>query len=471
MKTNRTTTAMLGMVVIALLAGGAYLTISPLEVNVTALEQIWESISAQPTTGRYDPTAAEARAMPITSVTTEGATSGLSPVSSVKQVVADAKVMPAQSAELSFLSDGIVSEVLVTEGDQVKADQLLVRLNATRQEAAVAEAEARLRRSQAELAELEAGPRTQEIEVASAAVKAVQAQLAKLTLDTLPEEIEAAEATLASAQATLQDVLEGPVEDEITIAAVDLRQADIALKHAQWAYDEVAYADDVGESAEAARLQQATLRYEAALANYNLAMRGATQADIAAAKSRLAQAKASLALLRRGPNEADIAAAEAEIQRAQAQLELIEAGARPETLAAAEAAVAAAQAALEEEYAVLAETELRAPFAGTITAVDVIVGERAARGKSIVRLADLSTWQIETEDLTELYVIEVSEGDPVIITFDAILGLELSGRVSHIEAMGENRQGEVTYTVVIEPDRQDERLRWFMTALVAIQPE
>jgi HlyD family secretion protein len=85
-----------------------------------------------------------------------------------------------------------------------------------------------------------------------------------------------------------------------------------------------------------------------------------------------------------------------------------------------------------------------------------------------VRLADLSAWQIETSDLTELNIVRVREGSQAAVTFDAIPGLELLGRVSHIRALGENKQGDITYTVTIRLDRQDPRLRWNMTASVTM---
>jgi len=56
------------------------------------------------------------------------------------------------------------------------------------------------------------------------------------------------------------------------------------------------------------------------------------------------------------------------------------------------------------------------------------------------------------------------------MTFDAIPALELSGKVTHIKVLGENKQGDITYIVTVTPDRQDERLRWNMTASVAITP-
>jgi len=386
------------------------------------------------------------------------------------EVVAEAKVVPVQYASLSLPAGGVVVETMVDEGDDVEAGQILLRVEAAQQAAAVAQAEAGLRGAQARLDELKAGPRPQEIAVAQAAVEAAQAGLARITEAARPEQVAAAEAALASAQASLQKVLEGPDEEEITIAAAGLRRAEVALKQAQWAYDQVAYGADVGATPQAAQLEQATLEYEAALANYQLAVRGPTQADVEAARAQLSQAEANLALLMQGASDAEVAAAEAEIHRALAQLDLVKAGARPETIAAAEADVAAAEAALAQAQAAVAQTELHAPFAGTIAALDAKVGEQITPGAPVARLADFSAWHIETDDLTELGVVGITAGDSVTFTVDAIPDLELVGHVTHIKPIGEDKRGDITYTVVIQPDRADQRLRWNMTTAVYIEP-
>ncbi len=429
----------IGVIVIAVLAAGAYLFLGGGLSQLSASEP------------------AEAEAV-------------LPPVRETHQVVAEAKVVPIQYATLSFPTGGMIAETLVVEGEAVEAGQLLLRVESAQQVAVVAQAEAELRGAQARLDELKAGPRPQEIVVAQAAVEAAQAGLAKITEGAQPEEVAAAEAALASAQASLQKAIEGPDDEEITIAAADFRRAEVALQQAQWAYDQVAYGAEVGASPQAAQLEQATLDYEAALANYQLAVRGPTQADIEAARAQLAQAKANLALLLQGASNADLAAAEADIHHAQAQLELVKAGARPETIAAAEADVAAAEAALAQAQAALADTELHAPFAGIVAALDTKVGEQVALGTPVLQLADFSAWQIETDDLTELSVVGIDTGAPVTITVDAIPELELPGQVVRIKPIGEDKRGDITYTVIIQPDQADERLRWNMTTAVFIEP-
>ena len=88
-------------------------------------------------------------------------------------IVADAVVVPVRDAQLSLPTGGIVAEVLVAEGDQVEAGQVLVRLASARQEAAVAQAEAQVLRVENTVAELKAGARPEEIEAAAAAVSSL----------------------------------------------------------------------------------------------------------------------------------------------------------------------------------------------------------------------------------------------------------------------------------------------------------
>ncbi len=110
-----------------------------------------------------------------------------------------------------------------------------------------------------------------------------------------------------------------------------------------------------------------------------------------------------------------------------------------------------------------------APFAGTVETLDINAGEYVMPGALVLHLADTSTWQVQTTDLTELNIASVQPGNPVTLTFDAIPGLQLMGKVTSIQPYGVSKQGDIDYTVVVTPDQQDPRLRWNMTAKVSIQ--
>jgi HlyD family secretion protein len=171
------------------------------------------------------------------------------------------------------------------------------------------------------------------------------------------------------------------------------------------------------------------------------------------------------------------------VQQAQAALAQAQTGARPQAIAAAEADIAAAEAnakaadadvaaataSLQQAQAALADTELHAPFDGTVVTVNVKQGENAPVGAFIIRLADLTQWKVQTKDLTELSVSRVRVGAAVDITFDAIPDVALTGKVTRIDNFGVNRQGDIVYAVTIAPDKLDPRMRWNMTASVRIK--
>jgi HlyD family secretion protein len=410
------------------------------------------------------------RGMLVRASNTREAAPAAAPVQADSRVIAEAKVVPARVARLSLPTGGILVEVLVGEGKQVAAGETILRLDSARAAAAVAQAEAQLQRAQATLAEAKAGTREEERRSAQAALDAAQAHLDRIRNGPLAAEIASAKAALAEAQAAQRKTLEGSDEQQIIAAQAEALNAAAAVRQAQAAYDRVKGDTNIGLRPEALQLEQATNAHNAAQARLTQLQKGASPADIAAAKARVQRAQAQLDLLV-AVNPADVAAAEAEVRRVQAQRDLLAASRRPEAVAAAEAEVAAAQAALAQATIALAETELTAPFAGTIAALDARPGEHVAPGNPVVQLADLTSFQIETNDLTELSVVRIRDGAPATVTFDALPGLTATGKVLRVRPLGENKQGDMTYTVVIQPDRLDERLRWNMTAAVAVEPQ
>lgn len=432
------------IVVVVLLAGGGYFALQ---------NGLLTQPAASDTPGVIDQVDSNAPAAEI---------AGLAP-----SVVADARLVPVQRTDLSLAVSGIIAEVLVQEGDQVTAGQLLLRLNANQQQVAVSRAQADFQRAQARLLELTASPRTEEVTQAEAALRAAQARYDRLAQAALPGDIAAAEAAVGVSQASLAKVLEGASEQQLIAARADLANAEAVLKQAQNAYNLVKWRNDLGATPQSAALQQATNNYEAARARLADLERGAGQADIAGASAQVRQAQAQLTTLRNAM-PSDMTAAQADVSVQQAQLDLLLAGPRAETVAVAEAEVAATIAALQQALVALGETELRAPFAGTVAALDVEVGEQAAPGAALARLADLTAWEIETEDLTELDVVGITPGSQVTLSFDAIPDLEMSGTVKRVRPIGEDNRGDIVYTVVIDPTQQDARFLWNMTTVVTL---
>jgi HlyD family secretion protein len=119
--------------------------------------------------------------------------------------------------------------------------------------------------------------------------------------------------------------------------------------------------------------------------------------------------------------------------------------------------------------AALASAEVRAPFPGVITDLKLKVGEFAASGNPVITLADNSQWVVKTKDLTEIDVVNIKEGQPVTVKFDALPGKEFKGNVLSIGQNYAENQGDIVYEVKILLTDKDVAMRWGMTAIVTFE--
>jgi HlyD family secretion protein len=374
----------------------------------------------------------------------------------VSAVKATGRLEPQAEVSLGFETNGTVAEVLVERGQSVRVGDPLARLETNELLLQLAQAEANL-------AQVQAGARAEDIAAAEAALQSTQANFDKIAAGTRVEDIAAAEASLRGARANYDDLAEGPDDDEITVAAANLRTTEVALKNAQWAYDEIAYADNVGESPQAAELERATINYESALANYRLAVQGASDGQLEAGWAQVEQAQAQLDKLRNGPTPEELAIAQSQVDQAEAQLEKLKNGPASEELAIAQNQVD--QARLRLEHATLT-----APVNGIVTEVNKSVGERPGTA-AVILMADLSKLHIDLP-VDEIDLPSVAVSQPAIITLDALPDSPLAGQVTTIAPAPTSSGGSVTsYEVTVTLDDQDEKARVGMTANVSIETD
>jgi multidrug resistance efflux pump len=352
-------------------------------------------------------------------------------------VVADGRVIPVQSAELSLETGGVVSEILVQEGDSVEAGQPLVRLTTSDQ--------------------LAAG-------VASARLQLITARQA---LNSLTDNSDVATANamleLANARDALKDAeyrwrvrQEGQRarRDVISLAEARYLLAEDALDHVEHVYANVSDRDKDDP------------------------LRAAVLEELVAAQDRRNDLGRRLNWYTGRPSEIDQAILDAEVAEAQARVQAaqrtyddVKDGVDPDELELAQAALDQAEAQLHAAETALAQSELRAPFAGVVTALDLRHGEFVAPGIPVAWLADFSDWRIETTDLGEIDAVNVRVGDTASITLDALPDVELNGTVDSISGFGETRQGDITYKAVLRLEPPYPELLWNMTAYVTILPQ
>lgn len=130
--------------------------------------------------------------------------------------------------------------------------------------------------------------------------------------------------------------------------------------------------------------------------------------------------------------------------------------------------VQAAQIRVNALESVIRQSQLTAPFDGTVVQLYVNSGEMISPGAPILLLADLSTLQVKTTDLNEVDVARIQVGDQVKVSFDALPDTTVTGKVSDISLKNAIGSG-VYYDVFVTLDEIPEGLRWGMSAFVEIQ--
>jgi multidrug resistance efflux pump len=169
--------------------------------------------------------------------------------------------------------------------------------------------------------------------------------------------------------------------------------------------------------------------------------------------------------------EANLNAAKANMSNMQNEFDNLIAGENAERMAVARSQFESAHANLEAARAALANSQLRAPFAATILSLDGSVGETVNAGVPVAYLGSLERWQVETKDLAEIDVANISLGDLVTIKLDAFPDEEFTGSVTKIDPVGREYLGDMTYKTTITLDESDPRFFWNMTATVTIDVE
>ncbi len=342
------------------------------------------------------------------------------PIDTTPMVSATGVVLPLKRSTLSVTFPGVIAEILVERGDTVEEGEVLLRLKGKEEiEAQIAQARTEVIAAEQALNDLyknhdlALAASLQAYYLANNAVKEAQYQLDNFTVPVNQKNLTAVEA--------------------VKIMKERLDAATAAFQPYR------------NESEQNQTRRDLKKKLDEAQADYNAAVRRLTyEFALQEALAKLAQAERDYETLSKGPD--------------------------PDLVALAEARLATAKAALAAAEKKLADLEIKALYAGTISDVFVREGEWVAPGQPIMILADLEHLRIETTDLNEIDVARVKVGDKVIITFDALPDVVVEGMVVLISPKASEGSG-VNYTVVIEMAETPAALRWGMTAFVDIQVE
>ena len=323
-------------------------------------------------------------------------------------VIAEGRLEPVHATILSFQARGVVEEVLVQAGDAVSEGDVLARLT----NAGAAEAQVLVAQNAYDtLLRNESGDR------AKLWNAYMQAQIAR-----------------AEAERDWEDLDVDAIDDRVEEIEGDIEDLKEDLQDAQDEFDKYKDLDE-----ENSKRKTAEDDLETAQEDLNDKAR---ELEEEARKRDEVKSKYDAAL-----------AAEAE---AKYQYEISLDGPNADQLAIARANLDAAKDALSA-YVIVA------PFSGMVADMNVGAGEQVTLDTRVVSLVDDSQWYVETTDVTELEVVDLSVGQPVVLRPDALPDLELTGTVEAISSAFTQSGGDILYTVRVRVNGSDPMLKWGMT--------
>ena len=334
-------------------------------------------------------------------------------------------VRSALTANLNWQTSGQVDKINAQIGDQVKTGESLATLLQSSLSQSILQASTNLVTAQRNLASAKDPAATQ----AQAQLDLVNAQVAYNTAKSNYDYL-----TAVSGGATTGDVQN--LQAQVTLAQSKLDQAQSAYN----AVSDLAVDDPK-------RAQAYTSLYSA-------------QNSLATAQANLNGVEAPAGSISLQKAQASLAVAKANLATAQAGWDLVKNGPDANAIAIAQGQVDAAQALINE-------SQIFAPFNGTITQTSVVPNQVVTSGTTAFRIDDLTNLIVDIP-VVEIDVNSVKAGQPALITFDAIPGKTYNGTVLKADLSGTVGSNSVNFTVSVKLSDADALVKPGMAANVSI---
>jgi HlyD family secretion protein len=351
-------------------------------------------------------------------------------------VLSTGQVVSSTDLNLGFQASGVVTQVLVKGGDKVKAGQTLATLNQAQAAAALTTAEGGLAQARANYEKVVQGSTDTQIAVTQQAVNTAQVALNNATTSLAATQAQQATAVKNAYNTLLNTSITAVAASDNTDTVTPIITGTYTGSNVG-VYNISLYSTGNGLQFQVSGLETASgnvrnlptqmgafglyIQFSSTpaagdiwtvsipntyaatyVANYNAYQTAlqaqasavsAAQGQVQSAQSALAQAQATLNNELAKASSADIDAANAQILSAQGQV--------------------------DSAQAILNNTVLRAPADGTITQVDIKVGEQAVALQEVMILQDVGNLHAEA-DVSEANIASLQPGQSVDYTFDAL---------------------------------------------------
>lgn len=376
-------------------------------------------------------------------------------------VLATGQVTSSTDLDLSFNSSGIVKSLKVKTGDVVKKGDVLASIDQGSELAALTQARGALQAAQARYKKILTGSSSESINLAQVnldqtkisedvAVKNAYHNLLNSTPEALPESQDSTDFEAPTISGTYNGSKEGTIYMETYLSTNG--GSSFALKGLTEGNGIVAtnIAQPLGNSGLYIKFPNTT---ETNVRNWVINIPNKKAANY------LTNYNAYQSALSHGDQAVSQKTAELALQKAQAQA--------PD-LDLARADITSAEGTLQAAQSKFEDTIIRAPADGTITNVDVKLGELSEVQKPVITLQDVSNLYIEAK-INESSIANIKLGQKVTMTFDAFgSDKKFDGVVVHIDPSAVTNDGIVNYKIKTSITNLDPGIRSGMNADISV---
>ena len=351
----------------------------------------------------------------------------------------------ATEVDVNVKIPGKVGNILVDEGDIVKAGDIIAEFEAENIKAKVKQAEAIYNAADSKNRQ------------AKIAYEAQMKQSAAV--------VKQAESALAAANSQLKKVKGGARPQQIAQAGLLVEQAKNGYEYSKITYERmeqlakqnlIAQQKMDGAKTE---MEVAKSKYKTAKEQYNLVKEGAQKEDIESATALVGQAQAALALA----------------NAAKLQVEL-----RKQDIDASKAQMEQARGAIEEAQSYMNDSRVTSPVSGVISMRSVDKGELVSTGMPIVSITDLKTMWLNVK-ISENSISQFNYGDSINVKIPGMKDKIYKGKITYIavkpsyateKATPEKGDKDIVYFAVkIKVENSNMKLKPGMTGAIIIEKE
>jgi HlyD family secretion protein len=369
-------------------------------------------------------------------------------------VLSTGQVVSSTDLSLSFQGSGIVRKILVKEGDKVVMGQVLAALDQSSSYASLTTAQGALAQAQANYEKLVAGASQENIQTVKDSIASAKQDLnnaynsANNTLNSSYTSVYTAYSVVTYIQNTYFSTLDqqgtavSDSKSDMNLKMQDIKKyLDIAQGSSLQSDIDIAISK-ASENLDYIYNDLNIIRSQCDIGTYYIKVAGADKTSLDAQKINISTAGSSVDALQHS-----IASYKIALQKANDQLNLTIAPPTQSEIDLAKAQILSAQGQVDSAQTLINNSVIMAPESGTITQVDVKVGEQATAMKEAIMLQDIGNLHAEAA-VSEANIASLQVGQEIDYTFDALSpDQHFTGKVLTINPASTVISGVVNYLV------------------------